>query len=177
MVTGLSLALGLTACGVLGTGSFGDAVAAWQSGRVAEGLTLAEAEYVRFRDGNDLSEAVVSAALDAARTQLDERPVAPGGERLVAPDSIDPWKAGGDVIALQVRSDLLSGRVTPVMRGIENVRALGLHSEIRGLLAVVFRRPPLAADAGVLTGASEALRSVTAKRAALDALRTLALAR
>ncbi len=160
-----------------GMGSFGDAVAAWQGGRVADSLALAEAEYARYRDHNSLTEAAVSDAVDKARRQLDEVPIVPGGERLVAPDAVDPWAAGPDVVAAQVRRDLLSGRVTPVMRGIASVAALGLAGEWRALLAIVYRRPPLSADAGVLKGASTALRSVAAKRAALDALRFLALGR
>ena len=62
-----------------------DAQAAWRGGDRARGLALARAEYLHFRDANDLSEAEVHEAVQEALRQLDEEPVFAAGD--VPPDS------------------------------------------------------------------------------------------
>ncbi|PKN57684.1 MAG: hypothetical protein CVU56_09660 [Deltaproteobacteria bacterium HGW-Deltaproteobacteria-14] len=166
----VTVALLLAACaGSLDT--YPDAVNAWRSGREGAALALAREEYARYRDANDLAEAEVRRVVDGARGALSERPVVPRGG-LPAPIAVRNGAPGAlrDV----VRGDLLSGRITAILRASSVVANLGLRAHAPDLITVVFRRDPVADDGGLLTEASVALRSIAAKRAALDALEAIA---
>lgn len=127
--------------------------------------------YTRVRDDNDLDEATVRATVDAAVARLDARPVVPQGPP-PAPVEVRP-DAPRDAIHAAITADLLSRRVTPIFRGARSVAGLALRRHGPALIAVVYDRAPVAADGGVLTEADTALRSVAAKRVALDALEAL----
>ncbi len=181
----LSLVLAATAVVAPGCGAslatYQDSVGLWRSGQRADATSMARATYERFRDDNDLDEADVQRALAEARERLATEIVVPRGERprVKVEDLLDPELGEipldsaadhGAELKAGVRADLLSGRATPTLRALESVRALRLEGEIPGVLAVIYRRDPIEADGGVLDQASTALRSVAAKRAALDVL-------
>lgn len=181
----LALALPVVGCGG-GLATYEDSVAAWRAGDRGDAVARARATYERFRDDNDLTEAEVRAAVAEARERLDNEIVLPRGEQstvdprqLVDPEfmeldgPIEGFGGGadhGEALRAGLRADLLSGRATPTMRALETVRALRIEREIPGVISVIYRRDPIAADGGLLDGASVALRSVAVKRAALDVL-------
>lgn len=152
-------------------GGLGDALHAWRAGQPRVALAAAEDEYARFRDGNDLDESAVRAVVAEARRALAERPIVPT-RRPEAPVAMEAERPGA--MREAIREDLLSGRITAVLRGVASVEGLGLRLHAPELIAIIYRREPIAADGGLLEEASVALRSVAAKRAALDALRALA---
>ncbi|PIE20113.1 MAG: hypothetical protein CSA66_01465 [Proteobacteria bacterium] len=150
-------------------GGVGDALSAWRSGRTGAALERASAEYARFRDGNGLTEAAVRAAAADLRKTLSETPLPPA----VAASADRSPHARPGVLAQELRADLLSGEVTATARAIGVVAGLELRARAPELLAIVYRRDPIRAAGRLMAGASVALRSVTVKRLALDALERL----
>ena len=148
-----------------------DAQAAWRGGDRARGLDLARSEYARFRDANDLSEAEVLEAVRGALHQLDEEPVFARGD--TPPDTPGDPSTHRGALAAALQRDLLSDRVTAVIRGALVVRDLELRQHAPALLDVVMSYRVLQADGGVLADAPTPLRAVAAKRVALDALEAL----
>lgn len=148
-----------------------DALNAWRSGRDGAALELARDEYARYRDANDLDEIEVRRVVDGARRELSERPIVP---RDGLPAPIEMRNGGPGALRDAVRADLLSGRITAILRASGVVANLGLRAHAPDLITVVFRRDPVGDDGGLLTGVGVALRSIAAKRAALDALEAIA---
>ena len=166
----VAVALLLAACaGSLD--AYPDALNAWRSGREGASLALAREEYARYRDANDLAEAEVRRVVDDAQRALSERPIVPRSG-LPAPIAVRNGSPGA--LRDAVRADLLSGRITAILRASGVVANLGLRAHAPDLITVVFRRDPVADDGGLLTGVGVALRSIAAKRAALDALEAIA---
>ena len=172
ILTGLGLGL-LVACGTYPGAGYADAMGAWDTGQRHHALDLAQAEYVRFRDGNDLQEPDVAEAAARAIQTLEDSPVVATGQVPEPPPDASVLDGGASELDRRLQADLLSGQVTATLRAIAVIRDLSLRRHARGLLTVVFRREAFAADGGVLAGASVALRSVACKRAALDALQGL----
>jgi len=149
--------------------AFPRALADWRAGRQADAIAAARAECERWREGNDLSAAAVDDAVAALEARLDEGvPLVAAGE-VAAP----PVGAPADLGA-RLRADLLSNRVTPVVRALRSVAGLGLVARGPEVLTIVFRREPVEADGPLLGEASPAMRSVVTKRLALRALEQLA---
>jgi hypothetical protein len=165
-------------CGSLSAGTYQDALGRWRMGDNRGVVRVAREQYQRFRDDNGLAQAAVEAAAAAAWTQLEEEPVVARGDAPAEmPGVEDSLEASSSFLVREVQADLLSDRVTPAIRGCLTVRDLGLRSLAAGVLAVIYRRDPYAADGGVLAGASPALRSVAAKWTALGALEAIAAGR
>lgn len=164
----LIVTFALAACG--GLAGYSEAMNAWRAGRQSAALELARAEYAHFRDDNDLAEGDVRRAVDAARAELSERPVVPRR----GPPTTVPVGGGPGALSDALRGDLISGRITAVLRATSVVANLRLRAHAPDLITVVYRREPVEDDGGLLADAGVALRSVAAKRAALDALEALA---
>ena len=164
-----------SACASLNAGTYQDAVARWRLGDTQGALSAATRFYHRVRDDNGIPQAAVATAAQTALDTLEELPVLtrPTGPRspLTPEDS-----RGGDSSALitELRRNLLSSRVTDVMKALSIARDFALSGEYPAILAVVYRRQALKADGGVLTDASLALRSLAPKWAALSLLSTWA---
>lgn len=168
----LAVGLAVTTAGcVSASGSLGDAMHAWRNKRTAAALAHASDEYARFRDANGLDEGEIRRVVDGARRDLAERPIVAGG-RLPPPVPMASDRPGA--LRDAIREDLLSGRVTAILRAVASVEGLGLRAHAPELLAIVYRREPVEPDGGLLEDASVALRSVAVKRAALDALTSFA---
>ena len=165
----LLAALVVPACATVGD-AYPDTLAAWHDGRRTVALALARAEYDRYRDGNDLAEARVRRVVDDAYDALAERPIAP---RAGIPAPIAMHNGAPGELHDAVRADLLSGRITAILRATRVVANLRLPAHAPDLITVVFRRDPVLPDGDLLADVSVALRSVAAKRAALDALEAL----
>ncbi|TNF28996.1 MAG: hypothetical protein EP329_16780 [Deltaproteobacteria bacterium] len=172
LVIVLALALLASACGSLA--GYPEAMNAWRAGRTEASLALVRAEYAHFRDDNDLAEAEVRRVVDEAREALSERPIVPQSG---PPTAVPMEGAGPGALRDAIRGDLISGRITPILRATSVVANLRLAAHAPDLITVVYRREPVAADGGLLEGAGTALRSIAAKRAALDALEVLATPR
>ena len=167
----LALAAGALGACASSLGGYAETLTSWRAGDHTGALAHARAEYQRFREGNDLSEQAVRAAVDGAMDALAERPIVPRS----GPPAAVPMDLGAPgALRDAVRADLLSGRVTPILRACASTAHLGLRVHAPDLITVIFRRDPVTADGGLLAEASVALRSVAAKRAALDALEALA---
>lgn len=164
----------LVGCASLSAGTYQDAVARWQLGDPASATAAANAHYIKVRDDNGLTEDQVASASKAALDTLESEPVLP----TAASSRPTPTAAANDTtdeLVTELRADLLSDRVTAVVRAAVVVQDFGLSSEFPTLLAVVYRRAALVDDGGVLGApASVALRSVAAKWVALRALEKLA---
>ncbi len=168
-LTGLIVALAASGCGGA-LYAYPDSVSAWDAGRTDDAVAAATAAYVNVRDGNDLAERDVRAAVDDAFRTLDETPVVPSGGFAAPAFGND---SGASAIDRSIQADLLSGKATASLRAIKSVAGLGLRHHAKGLLALVFRRGAIASDGALLDEVSPALRTVATKRAALDALETL----
>ena len=167
------LALLATGCATVGPDVYPDAMAAWNRGDHQTALKLARKTYARYRDDNELREADVRKAADQAVETLEETPVVPNGE---APRTVPtPGELGKQPNALdaELRRELLGKAITPVMRALVIVRDMTLKVHAPAVFAVVFADRPLDADGGVLTRVSTALRTLAAKRLALDVLEKL----
>ncbi len=181
----LALALALLVplgfgCPSLTANTYTDAANRWQAGDRRGALDSARAVYGRFLRDNDVAPDRVAALARRARALLDETPVWEAAPAAGRPGDLGrAHRLDGDPDALtqRLRADLLGGRVTPTLRAVATVAGLGLQGEARGLLAVVFRRPPLDGGEELLPEASVAERSLVAKRAALEALESLVSAR
>lgn len=172
----LAVFVSMSAC--VSAGHFPEAVGAWRGGKEARALELAGAEYERFRDGNDLSEATVASDLDAVRAVYRETPMVLEGDVLTpepAQHEAEGLLKGG--MAESLKKDLGGEGVIRVLRGIQAVERLGIVRHAVDLLAIVWRREPFAVDHASLSGMSAARRSLLVKRAALDALESLSRAR
>ena len=162
----------LSAC--VSAGRFPEAVGLWRGGSEARALDLARAEYERFRDGNDLSEASVVSDLEAVRAVYRETPIVLDGDELV-PEAARHESEGlsKGSMAESLKTDLMSTGVFRVFRAIQTVARLGVARHAVELLAIVWRRDPFAVDHASLAKTSPARRSLLVKRAALDALEKL----
>lgn len=168
----LAVFVSLSAC--VSAGRFPEAVGAWRGGNEARALELARAEYERFRDGNDLSEATVVSDLSAVRAVYRETPIVLEGDELVpepARHEAEGLLKGG--MAESLKHDLGGDGVFRVLRGIRSVERLGVARHAVDLLAIIWRRDPFAIDHASLSATSPARRSLLVKRAALDALGAL----
>lgn len=166
----------MSAC--VSAGRFPEAVGAWRGGKEARALELARAEYERFRDGNDLSEATVVSDLGVVRAVYRETPMVLEGDEVVpepAQHEAEGLLKGG--MAESLKKDLGGDGVFRVLRGIRTVERLGIARHALDLLAIVWRRDPFAVDHTSLSEMSPARRSLLVKRAALDALEGLSRAR
>ena len=167
----LVLAIALTGC--VSAGRMPDAVSAWRAGSYERAITLAQAEYEHFRDGNDIAETVVVADLAALILLLRSTPIVlPGDERPAAPSEEEGLLRGQMADAL--RRDLGSSGVMRVVRAVRAVMRLQIEHHGRELLAVIWRRDPFAGDHPAVAEFGTARRSLVVKRAALDALTALA---
>lgn len=164
-------------CPSLTANTYADAAGRWQLGDRPGALASARGVYRRFLQDNGVDSVRVDALTRQARTILDEAPVwdaPPGGGRPGDAQRAHRLQGDPDALTKRLRADLLSGRVTPTLRAVATVEALGLQGEARGLLAVIFRRPIFTGGEDLLPDASVAERSLVAKRAALGALEALA---
>lgn len=186
------LALPSSAC--VTASRFPTAAQAWRSGQRDRALTLARAEYDRFREANALTSDSVDLALadltDALRTTpvafADDAPPTPP-ERLddaVAPetpltsDDEAALEAGAPALLrsssdLALRKDLGASGALRVLRATRAVGTLGLDRFGVELLAIVWRRDPFVEDHPLIAGRPVALRSIVVKRSALTALEAL----
>ena len=168
------LTVGASACASLSSGGYQDSVARWRLGDRVGAMASATAFYERVREDNGLSQSVVSAAAERALTTLEELPVLTPSSGVRAP--LGPADARGDeasALISELRRNLLSSRVTDVMKALSMTRDFGLVDEYAAMLAVIYRREPLMDDGGVLAEASMALRSLAPKWAALRILKAL----
>lgn len=157
------------ACGT-SAGALQDASHDWQRGQHARARTWAHAEVLRFQEGNDLADAALDAALQAATTRLvADLPLVADGDH--APNI--PRDAGDGDVLRALHTDLLSPGATRVLRAIRTVRALALAAFGPELLTIVANRAPYTIDGPLLRDATPALRSVAVKRYAVEALDAL----
>ena len=163
------LAALLSACGTA-AGALQDASHDWQRGQRVRARTWAHAELVRFQQGNDLADAVLDGAVQAAATRLaSDLPLVADGDR----SPIAPHDAGDGDVLRALHTDLLASGATRVLRAIRTVRALALTAFGPELLTIVANRAPYTVDGPLLTDATPALRSVAVKRYAVEALDAL----
>lgn len=167
-----ALMMGITS-GCVTLGSYGNAREAWHSGAHQRAVKLARAEYERFLAANQLNRAAVETLTRRIMATFDHDLILLPQEQSSMP-RFDPAAITPRSLKDEVRADLLSGRITAVLRGTANAIALGPKAHGPGLLAVIYRRAPIAADGGVMPKASAALRSLVTKRAALTALEQVA---
>ena len=145
----------------------------WQHGRPGAALKMATAEYQRFQNANALSDEKISRGLEAANLLLSEVPLLSAGQPQMPQPELSEDGSGARTLLDALRADLLSTGVTRVIRAVRQVRAMEIQEEIPSLMMIIYRGEVFLDDKGVLEGHSNALRSVVAKRAALDALITL----
>ena len=157
------------ACGT-SAGALQDASHDWQHGQHARARTWAHAEVLRFQEGNDLADAALDAALQAATTRLvADLPLVADGDH--APNI--PRDAGDGDVLRALHTDLLSPGATRVLRAIRTVRALALAAFGPELLTIVANRAPYTVDGPLLRDATPAMRPVAVKRYAVEALDAL----
>jgi hypothetical protein len=166
------LAALLGACGTSAS-ALQDASHDWQRGQPGQrtrARNWARAELLRFQEGNDLADAALDAALQAAATRLDaDLPLVADGDH--APTAPRDGATGELLRALH--ADLLAPGATRVLRAIRTVRALALAAFGPELLTIVANRAPYTVDGPLLRDATPALRSVAVKRYAVEALDAL----
>jgi hypothetical protein len=149
-----------------------DAIGAWRGGAEHRALSLARAEYERFRDGNDLDEREV--ALDRAQLlEVLRSPLVLTGDEAESRAREDDGLLRGE-LATMLGRDLRSLAAMRVARAVQAVARLGIARHGPDLLAIIWRREPFALDHDSLGALGTARRSVLVKRLALDALVALA---
>lgn len=173
----LVLALVLTSC--VSAGRMPDAASAWRAGSYGRAIALAQSEYERFRDGNDLTEATVTSDLATLVDVLRSPIVLPGDDHASPTPVADDTPTDGDGLARgnmadALRRDLGSSGVLRVVRAVRSVMRLEVERHGRELLAILWRRDPFTEDHTAVADLGPARRSMLVKRAALDALIELA---
>lgn len=163
------LVLLMSAC-ASATGGLPDAARDWQRGDHARARGWAHAELGRFEADNDLADAALATALQAAVTRLGaDLPLVAEGDQ--TPDT--PRDTGDGDVLRALHADLLAAGATRVLRAIRTVRALALGAFGPELLTIVASRAPYVVDGPLLADATPALRSVAVKRYAVEALDAL----
>ncbi len=142
----------------------------WQRGRPGDALKMATAEYHRFQNANALSHEKISRGLEAANLMLSEMPLLSAGQPRMPQPELSDDGSGARTLLDALRADLLSTGVTRVIRAVRQVQAMEIKEEIPSLMMIIYRKEVFLDDDGVLKGHGNALRSMVAKRAALDAL-------
>jgi len=176
------------------TPRFPEAANAWQRGQRPKALSLARAEYERFRVGNDLDANAIETSLGELSEALRTMPVVLDGDGL-PPSSQDPDSErpttevpesdGDDEQAMlerrappllratmesTLRRDLSASGAVRVIRAASSVTRLGIDRFGVELLAIIWHRDPFSTDHRLVQDQSAALRSLTVKLAALKAL-------